>query len=249
MTLFHKSAGLLRLAGMSALILALLAAVLPTGLAPVQAQGGDQPQIVNIPGTLQPALGCPGDWAPDCEATFLEYNAASGLWARTFDMPAGSYEYKVAIDGTWDVNYGGAGDPGGANIVLEVPQDMPVTFVYDNATHLIYDSVRYTLGTVLGDFQTALGCEANDPACLASLMTDPAHSGVLSYGTYSIPAGDWAADVALGLSGAGVLDAPLAFTVDEAGAGVLFAYDTEANTLTITTVAPGAPFTPPGNLS
>ncbi|GAB4574388.1 MAG: pullulanase-type alpha-1,6-glucosidase [Anaerolineae bacterium] len=231
-------------------LLALLVLTFAGGL-PVLAQGGEgQPEIVNIPGTLQTELGCPGQWAPDCEATFLEYDEASGLWARTFELPAGEYEYKIAINGSWDENYGGASDPNGPNIILNVPQDMPVTFIYNHATHLVVDNVRWTLGTVLGDFQTALGCEAaNDPTCIATLMTDPQRTGVLSFGTYAIPVGEWTANVALGLAGEGVLAEPVAFSVTEESAGVLFEYDVEAGTLTITTVAPGAPFVPPGNLA
>ncbi len=240
----------LRIALPALLIAALALPLLLTGW-PAQAQdGGEQPEIVNIPGTLQSELGCPGQWAPDCEATFLTYDEASGLWVGTFDVPAGSYEYKVAINGTWDENYGGASDPGGPNIGLTVPEDGPVTFIYNHATHLVVDTVRWTLGTVLGDFQTALGCEAaNDPACLATLMTDPQRTGVLSFGTYGIPVGDWTANVALGLTGDGLLADPVAFTVEEDGAGVLFEYAVEAGTLAVTLVAPGAPFSPPGNLA
>jgi hypothetical protein len=248
MNVLHRRPGLGRFLGLVAVLAVLLAGVIPA-----VGQGGgevEQPEIVNIPGTLQSVLGCPGDWAPDCDVTFLQFDQASGLWAGTFDLPAGNYEYKIAINGTWDENYGGAADPGGPNIVLSVPEDMAVTFIYSHATHLVYDTVRYALATVLGDFQTALGCAAaNDPACIATLMTDPTRSGLLSFGTYGIPVGDWTANVALGFAGAGVLAAPVAFTVTEEGGGVLFEFDPAANTLTTTLVAPGAPFTPPGNLS
>jgi pullulanase len=245
MTRFLFGRRLRAAAGAVVLVVALLAV-----LAPVGAQGDDQPESVSIPGTIQPALGCPGEWAPDCEASFLTFNEASGLWVGTFDVPAGEYEYKVAINGSWDENYGGASDPGGPNISLNVPEDMPVTFIYDHATNLIVDNVRWTLGTVLGDFQTDLGCEAaNDAACLSTLMSDPARSGILSFGTYNIPVGEWTANVALDFSGEGQLAEPVAFTVEEEGAGVLFEYNVEANTMSILTVGAGAPFTPPGNIA
>lgn len=248
--MLHRT-GLRRLRAIlpAVVIVALALPLLVAGLPALAQDGEGQPEIVNIPGTLQTELGCPGQWAPDCEATFLSFDEVSGLWAGTFDMPAGSYEYKVAINGSWDENYGGASDPGGANIVLNVPEDQPVTFIYDHATHLIVDSVRWTLGTVLGDFQAALGCEAGDPACLGTLMVDAQRTGVLSFGTYSIPAGDWTANVALGLAGDGLLAEPVAFSVTEEGAGVLFEYAVEAGTMAVTTVAPGAPFTPPGNIA
>ncbi len=236
---------LVRLSGFALLVAASLLA-----LGPAFAQGGAQPDIVNIPGTIQTALGCPGPWAPDCEATLLEFDPVSSLWTRTFEVPAGSYEYKIAINGSWTENYGGASDQDGPNIVLNVPETMPVTFIYDHATHLVVDSVRWDLGTVLGDLQTVLGCDqAGDPACLLTLMSDPQRTGVLSFGTYAIPVGTWEANVALGLAGEGALAEAVSFTVEEEGAGVLFEYDMEANNMTVTSVAPGAPFTPPGNLA
>ena len=46
---------------------------------------------------------------------------------RTSELPAGSYEVKVAHDLGWDENYGAGGAPGGANIPFTVPGDGLVT--------------------------------------------------------------------------------------------------------------------------
>ena len=78
----------------------------------------DQPTSVVISGTIQSVLGCPGDWQPDCEQTALTYSDKDQLWEATFDLPAGSYEYKVALNGTADVNYGLNAEAGGKNIAL-----------------------------------------------------------------------------------------------------------------------------------
>src|SRR5258706_10314305 len=69
--------------------------------APVPNSQADQPAKVVIPGTIQKLLGCPADWQSDCDKTALQYDAAADLWSATFDLPAGDYEYKVAINGTW----------------------------------------------------------------------------------------------------------------------------------------------------
>ncbi|MBL8130502.1 MAG: hypothetical protein JNL42_01485, partial [Anaerolineae bacterium] len=71
----------------------------------------DAPTLVVIPGTIQSVLGCPGDWQTECEATALSYDANDDLWSATFTLPPGDYEYKVALDGTWDVNYGLHAEP------------------------------------------------------------------------------------------------------------------------------------------
>src|SRR5262245_61207737 len=80
-----------------------LAALNSVGLA--YADHTPPPKKVVIPGTLQSKLGCPGDWQPECENTALVYNAAKDVWEGTFDLPAGAYEYKVALNGSWAENY------------------------------------------------------------------------------------------------------------------------------------------------
>ena len=46
----------------------------------------------------------------------------------------------MALNGTWDENYGAGGAPGGANIPITAPGSS-VTFTYDHATHLISDDL------------------------------------------------------------------------------------------------------------
>ena len=87
---------------------------------------------VTVAGSVQGELGCPGDWQPDCAATHLAFDTTDGLWKKTFTVPAGSYEWKVAIDNSWDENYGAGGAAGGGNIPLTVPTGgASVTFVWD----------------------------------------------------------------------------------------------------------------------
>jgi pullulanase-type alpha-1,6-glucosidase len=95
------------------------------------------PTSVTVAGSLQSELGCPGDWAPDCAATNLDPVAGTSTWAKTFTVPAGGYEYKIAHNGSWDENYGAGGAADGANIPLTVAGDVEVTFTYDAGTHLL----------------------------------------------------------------------------------------------------------------
>ena len=83
----------------------------------VEEEEPEQPiDLVTVPGSHNSEMGCAGDWAPGCEAAKLTLRA-DGIYAGTFDVPAGSYEYKVALNGSWDVNYGANGEPNGGNIV------------------------------------------------------------------------------------------------------------------------------------
>ncbi|MCB9135823.1 MAG: extracellular solute-binding protein [Anaerolineales bacterium] len=90
-------------------------------------------EMVNIPGTLQSALGCAGDWDPTCAATALT-PGDGGTWTGTFNVPAGEYEFKIALNGGWDLNYGVDGVPFGDNIPLSLAADSTVTITFDLAT-------------------------------------------------------------------------------------------------------------------
>ena len=77
-----------------------------------------EPASVTIAGSLQCELGCPGDWQPECALTHLALDADDGVWQATFAVPAGTWEYKAALDGTWDENYGAGAVRDGPNIPL-----------------------------------------------------------------------------------------------------------------------------------
>ncbi|HEY6100247.1 MAG TPA: hypothetical protein VIW03_12500, partial [Anaeromyxobacter sp.] len=63
--------------------------------------------IAVAPGISQTELGCPGDWQPDCLRSWLQDPDGDGVYAfATSKLPAGSYEAKVAIGESWDLNYG-----------------------------------------------------------------------------------------------------------------------------------------------
>jgi len=129
------------LAGLA--VTAVAATTLP-GL-PAAADHTPMPGSVTLVGSLQSELGCPGDWQPECDATHLQPVVGEpGLFRGTFAVPAGGFEYKVAINESFDENYGAGGAQGGANIALTAPGG-EVTFTYDHATHLITDSLPKSL--------------------------------------------------------------------------------------------------------
>lgn len=179
------------------LMVALLVAVMGAGLAAF-ASDTDAPTSVTIAGTVQSVLGCPGDWQPECEATQLTYDEANDLWTATFDLPAGQYEYKAALNGTWDENYGAEALAGGDNVPLEVTEDSAVTFYYDHKTHYVTDSINTPeIIVAVGDFQSELGCPAdNDPTCLRSWLIDPDGNNNFSFSTLAIAPGDYSLQVA-----------------------------------------------------
>ncbi|MCH8627829.1 pullulanase-type alpha-1,6-glucosidase [Arsenicicoccus piscis] len=93
-------------------------------------------RIVTLYGSLQSELGCTKDWDPACTATALTKTGPS-TYARTFTVPAGSWEIKVAVNGSTDEAYGAGGAKGGANIPLVLKGPAAVSFSYDDSTHQI----------------------------------------------------------------------------------------------------------------
>ncbi|HZG66724.1 MAG TPA: pullulanase-type alpha-1,6-glucosidase, partial [Herpetosiphonaceae bacterium] len=116
------------------------------------------PWNVTIAGTLQSALGCPRDWQPDCSHTALTYDPVDDLWQATFELPAGEYEYKVALNNSWDENYGAKAEPHGANISLKLAAATSVRFIYDHNSHCVRDSRNGLAAYVAGAILSELGC-------------------------------------------------------------------------------------------
>ena len=98
--------------------------------------------MVNLPGSYQKGSGaCGADWDPACEGTAMT-QGDDGLYTLTIDIPAGEYEYKVALDGAWTTNYGSDGAQDGPNYALSLAADSTVTFVYDPETHLVEATIE-----------------------------------------------------------------------------------------------------------
>ena len=89
-----------------------------------------------IAGSLQSEMGCPTDWDPACDASDLTFDTSDGLWKKTVTLPAGDYEWKVAVNNSWDVNYGAGGAAGGSNIALSLAAESSVTFVWDQVSKI-----------------------------------------------------------------------------------------------------------------
>ncbi|MFE6734375.1 pullulanase-type alpha-1,6-glucosidase [Microbacterium sp. NPDC057650] len=154
--------------------------------------------LVTVPGSHNAAMGCAGDWQPGCEQAKLTL-AAGGVYTGTFDLPAGDYEYKVALNGSWDVNYGAGGVKDGPNATYHHTGGK-ITFYWDPRTHQMTTSAEGPIITIPGSFQKAAGCPGDwAPDCLTTMMFDSDKDGVYEYSTSSIPTGAYEAKVAHGL--------------------------------------------------
>jgi glycosidase len=224
-----------------AAVLGLAAAT--AGVAGPAGVAGAAPVSVTIAGSFQSELGCPGDWQPECSLTQLTLDPDDGVWQANFALPVGTWEYKAALNGTWDENYGAGAVRDGPNIVVALASPATVGFFYDDGPHWVTDDVTSVIATVPGSFQSELGCAADwDPACLRSWLQDADGDGIGRFSTSTLPPGAYEAKVAIdqawdeNYGAGGEPNGPnIPFTVG-AGDVVTFSYDTVTHLLEISVV-------------
>jgi maltose/maltodextrin transport system substrate-binding protein/arabinogalactan oligomer/maltooligosaccharide transport system substrate-binding protein len=98
--------------------------------------------MFNVPGSYQAKAGCAADWDPSCTATAMTLGDDGMYHSGPFTIDAGDYEAKVALDGTWDTNYGMEGKAGGDNYKFTVAAGQTVEFMYDPTTHLLTITIK-----------------------------------------------------------------------------------------------------------
>jgi glycosidase len=226
------------------LALVLTLAFSTAGLVGPVGPAGAEPATVTIAGSFQEELGCPGDWMPDCALTHLQFDADDGVWQATFDLPAGTWEYKAALNDAWAENYGRGGVRDGPNIPLVLGEAASVKFYYEDASHWVTDNRGSVIATAPGSFQIDLGCPGDwDPSCLRSWLLDPDGDGIGRFSTSALPPGSHETKVAIDESWAenygagGIRDgANIPFTVANNGDVVTFTYDQVSHVLDIAVI-------------
>jgi Pullulanase X25 domain len=205
------------------------------------AVGTPNPTSVTVAGSMQSELGCASDWDASCATTHLTYDANDDVWQGVFTIPAGSWEYKAALNDSWTENYGLHAQPNGPNIPLSLGSSTAVKFFYDHKSHWITDNHSSVIATAPGSYQSELGCSSDwDPGCLRSWLEDPSGSGTYSFSTTALPAGayeakaaineDWTENYGLG----GVPNGPnIPFTVPADNTPMDFVYNPISHVLTI----------------
>ncbi|WP_039834635.1 pullulanase-associated domain-containing protein, partial [Paenibacillus sonchi] len=162
---------------------------------------------VVLVGSLQSELSTEaepaGDWDPAASVTEMTY-VDNGLYRFTGILPAGVYEYKIALNGSWEESYGygnytnSAGVNKDGNIQISLAAETSVTFYYNDLTKKIADSTYYTpveadkLPRLTGTLQTELGdAQDSSPADAKATLSDPDLDGVYERSA-ELPAGEYA---------------------------------------------------------
>lgn len=97
------------------------------------AESFPQPEAVAVAGDFNTLLGAPENWAPQYDEAQMELDAIDQLWKLTADIPAGYYTFKIALNRSWEENYGAFGAFDGANHELHHDGGQ-VTIRYDHRT-------------------------------------------------------------------------------------------------------------------
>lgn len=160
-------------------------------------------KTVTIVGDLQSELGASKDWEPSDPKTVMK-DQGNGFYTYTGILPAGKYEYKIVINGSWDENYGKDGIEGGENIVLELSKDTNVTFYFNANTHKIVDSTIYTpiasdkIPRLVGNIQPSIDQGGEwSPSESKAFLLDNDFDNVYTYIT-QVPAGNYEYKIILG---------------------------------------------------
>ena len=152
-------------------------------------------QTVTLPGTFQKSLGCSDNWQAQCLAPLLEPVGDGTYTYSTTALPEGDYEFKVAIGGSDNENYGQDGAVGGANYQFATKANKLVTFTYDSSTHKV--AIASADAPVAGNGeQRAYWVSANTLAWPTSLLPEGVTraqvldgSAALSYELVTAPEG------------------------------------------------------------
>ncbi|MBM7660746.1 hypothetical protein JOC85_001518 [Bacillus mesophilus] len=155
-------------------------------------------RIVTLVGTLQDELGDSKEWNPADLATQMTLQD-NGKYILTGTLPAGSYEYKIAINQSWDENYGVDGEPGGSNYQLTLENEQEVTFIYDDTTHrVIIQLPDGQKPRIVGDIQPAINAGAVwAPSESTAILQDPDFDNVFTYEA-NVPRGRYEFKIVLG---------------------------------------------------
>jgi pullulanase-type alpha-1,6-glucosidase len=199
--------------------------------------GGEPPLLVTFPGNYPAAAGLGNDWDPSNEAIKGADDNGDGVYKFvTSAIPAGTYEFKAAVGGSWDESYGINGGP---NNVPFTSTGGEVHFYYDRGSgdNFVASRPNYKIPVVAGNLQSELGCPGDwQPDCLKTWMKDPDGDEVYTF-TAEVPEGNWEYKVALNESWDTAFPASnRAFTVPAGGATVTFSFDAATNEVSETVV-------------
>ncbi|MFC0187031.1 alpha-amylase family glycosyl hydrolase [Fictibacillus aquaticus] len=189
--------------GMSwVLLLTLFVQAFATSLTAAPQSANAEGRTVTLVGSLQNELGAEKEWDPADTKTVMAQQP-DGKYKLSGTLPAGSYEYKIAINGSWDENYGVDGVKGGDNYKMTLDKETNVTFIYDDTTHKVTIPVALPesdLPRIVGDIQPDLNAGGEwSPSESTAILKDEDGDNIYTYSA-KVPKGKHEFKIVLGNS-------------------------------------------------
>ncbi|MGM7702728.1 alpha-amylase family glycosyl hydrolase [Pseudalkalibacillus sp. Hm43] len=164
------------------------------GMASNDAEAADR--TVRIVGSFG-SDGDPTFWNPASDEMKMTASERDKYYLKKV-LDAGTYEYKVAINGSWDENYGQNGEAGGQNMTFALSEQKEVLFVYNDQTHVTTIMTEDQMPRLAGTIQPAIGAgDEWSPGTSSALLTDENHDNVYEF-TADVPKGNYEFKVVLG---------------------------------------------------
>ncbi|CAH0344100.1 alpha-amylase family glycosyl hydrolase [Bacillus sp. CECT 9360] len=159
-------------------------------------------KTVTLVGDLQSELSAVKDWDPADPGTQM-VKEENGRYKLSGTMPAGTYEYKIAINGSWDENYGADGERNGANYKLTIEKETNLTFIYDDTTHIVTVLMplpKDELPRIVGDIQPYINAGPEwSPEESTAFLSDDDNDNIYTY-RVEVPKGKHEFKIVLGNS-------------------------------------------------
>ncbi|WP_349408450.1 alpha-amylase family glycosyl hydrolase [Pseudalkalibacillus sp. SCS-8] len=141
--------------------------------------------------------GDPTFWNPASDE-FKMASSENDMYYLKKVLNAGTYEYKVAINGTWDENYGENGEAGGQNMTFSLSEQKEVLFVYNDKTHVTTIMTDDQMPRLAGTIQPVIGAgDEWSPGTSTALLSDENHDNVYEFKA-NVPKGIYEFKVVLG---------------------------------------------------
>jgi len=157
-------------------------------------------RVVTLVGSLQDELGGSVEWNPADPQTVMAPKG-NGIYELTGTLPAGTYEYKIAVNGSWDENYGVGGERNGSNYKLVLEWDSTVIFQYNDQDHRVTVQLslpRERQPRIVGDIQPRIGAGSEwSPSESTAFLEDPDKDNIYAYSA-TVPKGRYEFKIVLG---------------------------------------------------
>jgi glycosidase len=185
------------------LVIQLFMGIFPAGNSFITVGNAEEPErVFTLVGNLQDELGHTGEWDPSATTTDMQ-PIGNNFYVLTGTLPAGSYEYKIAVNRSWDENYGYGGRNGG-NFTINLIEETVVSFYYHDGTHGVADTTWYNAipqdkqPRIAGDIQPVINAgDSWSPSTSTAILYDDNFDGVYTYST-NVPKGNYEYKIVLG---------------------------------------------------